>query len=156
MIYLEREDIMAESNAYYSNKAAEKLRTDAINSATPEELTLMLYEGALKFANVALMEIEKNNKKKENGEIPNYELINDNSQRIRAIMRELQRTLDFKYEIANTFNDYYEFILRRLHEATIKKDAEVMKEVTFLLRSIRDTWKEAMQIARTENAAKRK
>lgn len=132
---------MAENRNPY-NRAAAKLKTDAIYSATPEELTLMLYDGALKFANIALMGIEKKD----------YESTNHHCQRIRAIIRELQSTLNRKYEISNTFNDYYEFILRRLSTANIKKDEEVMKEVVFLIRNIRDTWKEAMKIARAEKA----
>jgi flagellar protein FliS len=132
---------MALNNPY---NMANKLKTDAISSATPEELTLMLYDGALKFANIALIGIEKKD----------YEKVNNSCQRIRAIIRELQTTLDFKYDIANIFNDYYEFILRRLHTANMKKDEELMKEVAFLLRSIRDTWKEAMKIARIEKAGK--
>lgn len=124
------------------NNPYNKMKTDSIYSATPEELTLMLYDGALKFANIALIGIEKKD----------YEKVNSNCQRIRAIIRELQVTLDYKYEIANQFNEYYEFILRRLSVANIKKDVEIMNEVIFLLRSIRDTWKEAMKKARAEKA----
>jgi flagellar protein FliS len=127
------------------NNPYDKFKTDAIYSATPEELTLMLYDGALKFANIALIGMEKDD----------FEKANNNCQRIRAIIRELQTTLDYKYEISNQLNDYYEFILRRLYTANIKKDIEVMKEVIFLLRSIRDTWKEAMKIARIEKASKK-
>jgi flagellar protein FliS len=126
------------------NNPYDKLKTDAIYSATPEELTLMLYDGALKFGNIALMAMEKND----------FEKANNNCQRIRAIIRELQTTLNYKYEISNQFNEYYEFILRRLYTANVKKDTKVMEEVNFLLRSIRDTWKEAMKIARTEKAKK--
>lgn len=132
---------MALNNPY---NMANRFKTDAISSAPPEELTLMLYDGALKFANIALIGIEKKD----------YEKVNNNCQKIRAIIRELQSTLNFKYEIANTFNDYYEFILRRLSVANIKKDKEVMEEIIKLLRSIRDTWKEAMKKARAEKAAK--
>ena len=115
-----------------------KMKEDAIFTASKEELTLMLYEGGIRFCNLALTAIEKKDIIKANEHI----------QRLQDIVREFQITLDFKYPIANEFNALYEYMHRRLVAANIKKDPVIIKEVLSMFRSLRDTWKEAMKIAR--------
>jgi len=114
------------------------MHVDAVMTASKEELTLMLYEGGIKFCNLALMAIEKKDTVKAHEHI----------QRVQDIVREFQITLDFKYPIANELNNLYDYMHRRLVTANIRKDAAVMNEVLGMFRSMRDTWKEAMKIAR--------
>lgn len=128
---------MAINNAYQSYK------TNAINTASPEELTLMLYDGAIKFANQALIAIEHKN----------YDEANRLILRTEDIIQEFRCTLDKKYEIANTFETMYEYIYRRLVDANIKKDSEILTEAIGLIKGLRDTWKEAMKIAKTSKVA---
>lgn len=120
------------------NNPYDKYRLNAINTATPEELTLMLYNGALKFCNQAMSAFEEKDYMKANKLI----------QRVEDIIREFQITLDHKYEIAEQFDMMYDYIYRCLVEANIKKDEKKLKEATGLIRSMRDTWKEAMKIAK--------
>lgn len=122
---------------YNSNPYA-KVKENAINTATPEELTLMLYDGALKFANRAAMAIEKKN----------YTDANTFIQKTKDIIRELQVTLNMKYDISKQLYDAYEYIHYRLTQANIKKDLDILNECIENIRLFRDTWKEAMKVAR--------
>ena len=115
-----------------------KIEDDAVYTASKEELTLMLYEGALKFMNQAIDAAENNDIEKTNNLII----------RVQDIIREFQITLDFKYEISNQLNSLYDYMYRRLVEANMQKDIEIMKEIRDMTREFRDMWKEAMTAAR--------
>jgi len=115
-----------------------KIEDNAIFTASKEELTLMLYEGALKFINQAIDATENNDIARANGLII----------RVEDIIREFQITLNFQYEISNQLNSLYDYMHRRLIEANMNKDIEIMKEVRDMLREFRDMWKEAMSTAR--------
>ena len=113
-------------------------RDNKILTATPAELTLMLYEGAIKFCNIALMAIEKDDIVK----------ANTNLQKAQKIILELRATLDFNYSVANQFDMVYDYIYRRLVESNIKKDKEILEEALGYIREMRDTWKEVMKQAK--------
>lgn len=113
--------------AYLDNK---------IKTATPAELTLMLYDGSIKFCNIAIMAIEENDNSK----------ANTNIIKAQKIMLELRSSLDHKYEISKNLDSLYEYIYSELIEANMKKDKNVLDEVLESLRELRDTWKEAMII----------
>lgn len=118
--------------------AAEVYKDNRILTANPAELTLMLYEGAIKFCNIAIMAIEKNNIEKANVNILKAE----------RIIVELRATLDFKYPVAKQFDNVYDYIYRRLIEGNIKKDIEIIEEALGYIREMRDTWKEVMKLAK--------
>lgn len=113
--------------AYLDNK---------IKTATPAELTLMLYDGSIKFCNIAIMAIEENDNSK----------ANTNIIKAQKIMLELRSSLDHEYEISKNLDLLYEYIYSELIEANMKKDKNVLDEVLESLRELRDTWKEAMII----------
>ena len=114
------------ANAYQRN---------AIMTATPQELTLMLYEGAIKFCNIAMMSIEKKD----------IEKANTNLKKAQAIITELRATLDHEYEVWEDFERVYEYIYRMLVEANMHKDTEALEEALKRIREMRDTWKEVMR-----------
>ena len=114
--------------AYANNK---------IMTASPAELTLMLYEGAIKFANLAIAGMETND----------IEKAHTNIIKVERIIEEFQSTLDHKYPVAKDFDEVYNYLMMRLREANLKKDKEIMEEVLKLLRTMRDTWKEVMKTA---------
>ena len=120
-------------NEYLRNK---------IMTATPGELTLMLYEGAVKFGNISIKAIEDGD----------MELAHTNIVKVQSIIDEFRRTLDFKYPVAQDFENVYSYLSRRLIEANIHKDKEIMEEVVKHLRSMRDNWKEVMKKAAQEKA----
>jgi len=118
--------------------AAAAYQNNKINTATPAELTLMLYEGAIKFCNIAIVGIEENDIAKSNNHIIKAE----------KIISYLRNTLDTKYIVSNDFDNIYRYIYDRLIEANIKKDTEILEEILTILREMRDTWKEVMKHAR--------
>ncbi len=122
------------------NNPYDKYRMNAINTATPEELTLMLYNGALKFCNQAKAAFEEKD----------YIKANKLVQRVEDIIREFQITLNRKYEISEQLDMMYDYIYRCLVNANIKKSTELLDEATGLIRTMRDTWKEAMKIAKKD------
>ncbi|MDE7257690.1 MAG: flagellar export chaperone FliS [Lachnospiraceae bacterium] len=113
----------------------EQNQKNKILTATPAEVTLMLYEGAIKFCNIAIMAIEQNDMEK----------AHTNIRKTQRIIEEFRNTLDRKYPVAEDFDKIYVYVLRRLFEANIKKDKETLEEVNMHLRSLRDTWKEVMR-----------
>lgn len=123
---------MALPNAYAQYKNSNVL------TASPAELTLMLYEGAIKFCNIAITAIEQKE----------VEKAHVNIRKAQKIIEHLRVTLDMKYPVAKDFDNMYQYIDRRLLEANISKDPEILKEVLTHLHAIRDTWKEVMRINR--------
>ncbi len=120
------------------NNAAQAYGARKVETATPAELTLLLYEGAIKFCNIAMGAIEKKD----------YEKANTNIQKARRIIVELQTTLDHKYPVAEDFDHIYDYIFRKLVQANVKKDPEILEEALVELRDLRDAWKEIMQTAK--------
>lgn len=103
-------------------------------TASPAELTLMLYEGAIKFCNIAIMAIEKKD----------IEKSHINIVKVENIINYLQSTLDTKYPVSEDYDRIYSYLQQRLAQANIRKDPEILEEVCEHLRSVRDTWKEVM------------
>ena len=124
--------------AVLANNAYSQYANNRILTASPAELTLMLYEGAIKFCNIAIMAIENKD----------IEKAHANIMKAQRIIEEFQLTLDFKYEIANDFNNVYNYLMQRLREANLTKDKEILEEVNTHLRVMRDTWKEVMKLAK--------
>lgn len=116
--------------------AAMAYKNSTINTASPAELTLMLYEGAIKFCNIALIAIEKNDVNK----------AHNNIMKAQNIITELRSTLDHKYPVAKDFEMVYEYINRRLIDANMKKDPVILEEALGHIREMRDTWKEVMRL----------
>lgn len=112
--------------------------TNKVTTATPAELTLMLYEGAIKFCNIAQMAMEKKD----------YEKANLNIQKARNIIVELQTTLNFDYPVAKDFDVIYSFIFERMTAANVSKDPAVVDEILIQLRELRDIWKQVMKSAK--------
>ena len=69
------------------------------------------------------------------------------------IIDHFRMTLDMKYPVAQDFERVYEYLARRLVQANISKDKEILEEVCGHLRSMRDTWKEVMQINKEKGTA---
>lgn len=122
--------------AYQANPYLQQYNNSKILTASPAELTLMLYEGAIKFCNIAIVGIEQKDIQKAHTNIVKAE----------RIINHLRVTLDMKYPVAQDFERIYEYLDRRLVHANMKKDIEILEEVLTHLRSVRDTWKEVMRL----------
>ncbi len=116
----------------------EQYSNNKVMMASPAELTLMLYEGAIKFCNIAMIGLEHRDMEKAHNNIVKTE----------KIIRYLRETLDMKYPVARDFENIYVYLDRRLVEANMKKDKEILREVCDHLRAVRDTWKEVMRLNR--------
>lgn len=118
-----------------------KYNDSKVLTATPAELTLMLYEGAIKFCNIAIMGIEQKDIQK----------AHNNIMKVQRIIDEFRATLDMKYPVAKDFDRVYVYLQKRLLDANMTKDKEIMEEIVTHIRSMRDTWKEVMRITGSEN-----
>lgn len=118
------------------NKAAQLYQKNAVETASPAKLTLMLYDGAVKFSNMAIEAIEADD----------IEKAHKNIIKVQNIIVEFRSTLDMKYPVAQDFDNVYDYIYRRLVEANMKKDKEIMVEVLGHIKTMRDTWKEVMRL----------
>mgnify|MGYP002537503363 FL=1 len=106
--------------AYANNK---------VMTASPAELTLMLYDGAIKFCNIAIRAIEE-------GDV---EKAHNNIVKVENIIDEFRATLNHKYVVAEDFENVYVYLRERLSLANMKKDKEILEEVLKHLRTMRDT-----------------
>jgi len=129
---------MAVQNPY------EKYKSNIVFTASKEELTLMLYDGALKFCNQAITALDNNE----------IERANELIIKVENIIREFQLTLSRDFDISQYFDSMYTYLYDRLIEANLKKDKSILEEVRGFIRELRDTWKDAMKLARTSAAAK--
>ncbi|WP_079590453.1 flagellar export chaperone FliS [Acetoanaerobium noterae] len=120
------------------NNPYAKYKEQSVTTATPEELTLMLYNGCIKFINLAEVYIEEKD----------YEKSNLNIQKAQDIIQELNITLNMDYEISQNLRQLYTFINEKLLDANIKKDKQALFDAKEIVSELRDTWKEAMALSR--------
>jgi flagellar secretion chaperone FliS len=116
---------------------------NAINTASPGELTLMLYNGCLKFIHIAKTAIAEKN----------IEMKNTNIQKAQKIIQELMVTLNPELEVSKSMMPLYDYVYRRLIEANIKSDVAILDEVEEFVTDFRDTWKQVIQINRQKQYA---
>ncbi|MED3549801.1 MULTISPECIES: flagellar export chaperone FliS [Cytobacillus] len=119
-------------------KQYEAYQQNSVLTASPGELTLMLYNGCLKFLNQAKKAVQEKN----------IEAKHTNLSKAQNIISELIVTLNFDYDIAKDMRKLYDYMNRRLIEANIKNDTDIISEVEELVTEFRDTWKEALIINR--------
>jgi len=128
---------VATNNPYQSYQA------NTVMTASPGELTLMLYNGCLKFIRLARKAIEDKN----------VEERNTNLLKAQKIIHELMVTLKMEYDVAKHMMTMYDYIYRRLIEANIKADTTILDEVEGYVTEFRDTWKQVIQLNRQRQYA---
>ena len=125
------------------NSALNAYKQNSVTTASPGELTLMLYNGCLKFLTKAKKAIEEKN----------IEEKNTNLQKAQAIIHELMSTLNMDMDISKQMLPLYDYMSRRLIEANMKNDTAIVDEVIGLTTEFRDTWKQVIQITRQQQFA---
>lgn len=115
-------------------------KQNSVTTASPGELTLMLYNGCLKFLTIAKKAMLDKN----------IEAKNTNLQKAQAIITELMVTLDMNVPISKEIQPLYDYMNRRLLEANIKNDPAMIDEVAGLMTEFRDTWKEVIRLNRQQ------
>ncbi|MDO4720808.1 MAG: flagellar export chaperone FliS [Peptostreptococcaceae bacterium] len=123
------------------NNPYAKYKEQSITTATPEELTLMLFNGCIKFMNLADVYMDEKD----------YEKINLNLQKAQNIITELNVTLNMDIPLSQNLRQLYEYIYEKLVEANMEKDKSRLTEAKELVGELRDAWKEAMALARKGN-----
>ena len=113
-------------------------QTNTVNTASPGELTLMLYNGCLKFIKAARVAIESKQ----------IQIRHENLLKAQNIINELRSTLNMDVAISRNMMAMYEYMYNRLVEANTKNDAAILDEVEELVTEFRDTWKQAIQLNR--------
>ena len=116
-------------------QASNAYRQTEVQSRTPLELVVMLYDGALRFLAQARDAIERKDIRARREAIS----------RALAIMSELQSTLDMDKGgvISEKLDSLYAYINGRLIEASSRQNARPVDEAARLLTTLRDSWAEA-------------
>lgn len=120
----------------------QQYQQNTVNTSTPQELTLMLYNGLVRFLKLAHQGIEENNIEKSNSYLI----------RSQDIVTEFMCTLDMQYEVSNGMYLLYDYMNRRLIEANIKKDKAIVEEIIGFAEELRDTWAQAMKLTKQQLA----
>lgn len=113
-----------------------------VNSASPEQLLLMFYDGAIRFNAMAVQSITNEDIEKRNYYI----------NKTTAIISELAATLDHNVGavIADDLDALYNYMLKELMSANVNNDPEPLMRVDTMLRELRQTWGEAVEIVMNE------
>ncbi|WP_392454479.1 flagellar export chaperone FliS [Chryseomicrobium aureum] len=114
--------------------ASQIYQTNAVQTASPQELTLMLYNGCLKFIKLASRALEE-----KNIEQKHIHLV-----KAQAIITQFRITLDMDIPISKDLDVLYMFINEKLIEANTTNNQETLALAEDLVRELRDTWKTMM------------
>jgi flagellar protein FliS len=111
----------------------EAYQTNAVATQSKGRLVVMLYDGAIKFLKLAIKEMEAKN----------YEAKGKYLNKAQDIIWELSSVLNVEEggDIAKNLRSLYLYMNRRLNEANIKIDPEIVKEVISLLETLKKSWK---------------
>ncbi len=136
----------AQKTAAANKNPYQQYQQNTVNTASPQELTLMLYNGLVRYLKLASQGIEEKDMEKSN----NYII------RSEDIITEFMCTLDMQYEISDSLFALYEYMNRRLIEANIKKDKVIVDEIIGYAEELRDAWAQAMKLAKQQQAVSNK
>ena len=119
------------------NNPYEQYKNTQVSTATPGQLVVMLYEGAITFCKIAVLGIEEKN----------VETASVNLIKVQNIVNELKISINKKAggDISEALDSLYEYMMRKLIEANIKKDIGIVKEVQHMLEELREAWVEAVR-----------
>jgi len=120
---------------------------NAVNSASKEQLMIMLYDGAIRFLSQGILAIEDKAIDKR------AYYINKAS----AIISEFAETLDYSQntELAENLKGLYGYMLKQLMQGNLHNDASLLVEVRNLLSELRNTWMQAIEMNKQQNSEKR-
>ena len=113
-------------------------RSNAVETASPEQLTLMCYDGAIRFMNRAARAIDAQD----------LGAASNSVGRAQAIINELNITLDMAAggEIARNLRDIYLFVNRHLGSALTNRQSSDILQAIALITELRDAWAQSMNL----------
>ena len=123
--------------------AADAYKRQQVMTATPEALTLMLYNGCLKFIKEGVEALAEKH----------YETANESLQKAQNIISEFRVTLNMDYEISHQLLPLYNYAYDRLVEGNMKSDPAIIAEASDIMTELRDAWAQAMKKAREEKGS---
>lgn len=126
------------------NQYIKQYQKNQIETASQEQILIMLYNGAIQFLNIAKKAMEEKD----------IEGTHNNILRAQKIITEFQTTLDMENggELAQRLYGLYAYLHKKLVSANINKSIEDLDEVIEHLKDLRNTWLEAIKIANQEKA----
>jgi flagellar secretion chaperone FliS len=126
------------------NPYMHQYRQNQVQTASREQILIMLYDGAIQFV-VKARQAENSCDRREP------------ISRAMAIIVELSDTLDRDIggEIADNLDGLYSFMIHSLTQANLKKEVEPLEIVEKLLRDLRETWAEAIELAKKAEQAEK-
>jgi flagellar protein FliS len=117
----------------------QKYRQTQVETSRSHDLILMLYDGAIKTLHQINIHLEAKN----------LELVHQGMIKAQNIVLELSASLNYDAgEVADQLGLVYDYMYRRLLEANMKKDSEIVDEVLAMAKELRETWKQAIQLAK--------
>lgn len=119
------------------NSPYQKYQQSSLKTATPAQLVIMLYDGAIRFINQGIEGIESKR----------YDQANLYLCKAQAVINELTASLNYDYPIAKDLARIYEYMLYKLVQGNIRKNAEFCREIVGHLKELRETWKECFKMA---------
>ena len=116
-----------------------------VNTASPEQILLMLYDGAIRFTRQAIIGIKENKSAQKGTGIS----------RAMAIIAEFSDSLNHEIggQIAEELDALYGFMMKELIKANLENDLEKLRVVETLLVDLRQTWGAAVAITKKDVAA---
>ena len=117
-----------------NSQVANAYKRQQIMTSSPAQLTLLLYDGALRFLTESILAIKQ-------GEI---EKAHNANMRVQDIVREFVITLDMDYEISKGYAQLYEYTEYCLIQGNIKKDVNLLLQAKKVLEELREAWVGAM------------
>lgn len=137
-----KNEFSAIKNIGINKNPYQQYQQNTVNTSTPQELTLMLYNGLVRFLKLAQQGIEEKD----------IEKANNNLIKSQRIVSEFICSLDTQYEVSEGLFAMYDYMNRRLVEANIKKDKAIVEEIIGYAEELRDTWAQAMKLAKQQAA----
>lgn len=118
-----------------NNNPYAQYQLSQLETAPPERLLLMLFDGAIRFANTAIKAMQDKN----------VEVSHTNCVKVQNILAELMSTLKFDIggDIPKNLFDLYEYLHHRMVTANMRKDVKIIEEVLGHLRDLREAWGQA-------------
>lgn len=123
--------------------AGNQYRQQSAMTASPGELTLMLYDGAIRNLKQAKVYIEKRD----------YVLANKASQKSQNIVIELMSSLDMRYDISKQLYALYDFILDKIVQSNLKKDTSILDTALDFIVEMRETWQQVVKLNRLQGVS---
>lgn len=128
-----------------NSQMANAYKNQQVMTASPQQLTLLLYNGALRFLAESISAMEKGDIQKSH----------NSNMRVQDIIREFVLTLDMSLEISTTWAQLYEYTEYCLVQGNIKKDVKQLLQAKDVLQELRDAWVEAMKQTHVARAVAR-